>query len=170
MSFLAFLQSFVVPTIIIKTWALIWSPWRPSVCRFCYYMFTITWSFPVDLEFQTTPKSSCSQEGNNTKGHNSNQLILGHLCHLWSVPRTPPPQLSLNSSCFESMTATDIITAYTLNERSSNGSPVHRTYNNNNTRGASHTHRSCSHGLLVVVLFSLVLVPDEDFHCSEIWN
>lgn len=28
---------------------------------------------------------------------------------------------------------------------------------------------SCSQGLLVVVPFPLVLVPDEHFHCSEGW-
>lgn len=51
--------------------------------------------------------------------------------------------------------------------RCSERSTVPLTVNEWGSREGSGTHRSCSQGLLVVEPFSLVLVPDEDFHCSE---
>lgn len=61
---------------------------------------------------------------------------------------------------------------------SNHGSSVHSSDNdvdwraktqNVKTRSDTDTHWSCSHGLHVIVLFPLVLVPDEHFHRSEGW-
>ncbi len=38
------------------------------------------------------------------------------------------------------------------------------------TRHDIDTYWSCGQGLLVVVPFPLILVPDEHFHCSEGWD
>lgn len=42
-----------------------------------------------------------------------------------------------------------------------------KSHNVKKTGSDVDTHWSCSLGLLVIVLFPFILVPDEDLHCSE---